>query len=217
MKKLIILASLACAVVFNSNAANTAKDITANASSTAPVKARAYKVDLSKSEIKWHAKKVTGEHMGTINVNNGQLLVNGNKVSGGSFTIDMNSIACTDIKDNTNNQKLIGHLKSDDFFGVEKHPTANFNITSLKPMAKAAAGSPNYNVTGDLTIKGITKSITFPATILVKDGMATAKADVTIDRSKFDIRYGSNSFFDNLGDKAIYDDFVVSFKITAKQ
>jgi polyisoprenoid-binding protein YceI len=217
MKKLIILASLACAVVFNSNAANTAKDITANASSTAPAKSRTYKVDLSKSEIKWHAKKVTGEHTGTINVNNGQLLVSGNKVSGGSFAIDMNSIACTDIKDATNNQKLVNHLKSDDFFGVEKHPTANFTITSLKPIANAAAGNPNYTVTGDLTIKGITKPINFPATIAVKNGIATAKADITINRSRFDIRYGSNSFFDNLGDKAIDDDFVVSLDITAKQ
>lgn len=217
MKKFVILASLAGAVMFSANAGNTVKENNNATEVAAPAKARTYKVDASKSEVKWHAKKVTGEHMGTIAVSNGQLQVNGNKVTGGKFVIDMNSIVCTDIKDAEYNQKLVGHLKSDDFFSVEKHPTATFNITSLKPVAKAAAGKPNYNVTGDLTVKGITKQITFPATINVKDGVATAKADVTIDRSKFDVRYGSNSFFDNLGDKAIYDDFVVSFNVTAKQ
>ncbi|MFD2514382.1 YceI family protein [Pontibacter locisalis] len=217
MKKFAILASLAGAMIFTANAGNTTKNNTTATEVATPAKARAYNVDLAKSEVKWHAKKVTGEHMGTIGVSNGQLLVNGNKVTGGTFTIDMNSIICTDIKDANYNQKLVGHLKSDDFFSVEKHPTATFTITKVKPIANAAAGEPNHTVTGDLTIKGITKSISFPATVAVKNGVATAKADITIDRSKFDVRYGSKSFFDNLGDKAIYDDFVVSLNVTAKQ
>ncbi|WP_439879996.1 YceI family protein [Pontibacter sp. MBLB2868] len=220
MKKLTILASLASALMFTAYAGNISKNNNEKTISTEvaiAAKARTYKVDVAKSEVKWHAKKVTGEHFGTIGVNQGQLLVNGNKVTGGTFAIDMSSIVCTDIQDANYNKKLVGHLKSDDFFSVEKHPTATFSITNVKPIAGATAGQPNYTVTGDLTIKGITKAINFPATISVKNGVATAKADVTVDRSKFDIRYGSNSFFDNLGDKAIYDDFVVSLDVTAKQ
>lgn len=155
--------------------------------------------------------------MGNIGLKSGEMLLNGNKVSGGTFVIDMNTITCSDIKDEAYNGKFVGHLKADDFFGVEKHPTATFKITNVKPIANAAAGKPNNTVTGELTIKGITKQISFPATITVKDGLAHAKADVTVDRSKFDIRYGSKSFFDNLGDKAINDEFVVSLDVTAKQ
>lgn len=216
MKKLFILASLA-AVIFTANAGNTTNHITAKTEAVAPAKARTYKVDVAKSDIKWHAKKVTGEHKGTLALNNGQMLVEGNKVTGGTFEFDMSSIVCTDIKDETYNKKLVGHLKSDDFFSVEKFGTSTFKITSVKPIAKAAAGQANYTVTGDLTVKGITNPISFPATISVKNGVVSAKGDVTINRAKFDIRYGSNSFFDNLGDKAIYDDFVVSLDVTAKQ
>ncbi|WP_460925567.1 YceI family protein [Pontibacter brevis] len=220
MKKFTILASLVGAMMFTAYAGNTNNGINTNtltAEVAAPAKARAYKVDVAKSDIKWHAKKVTGEHKGSISLSSGQLNVQGNKVVGGTFAFDMNSITCADIKDAEYNQKLVGHLKSDDFFGVEKNPTATFKITGVKAIAGAAAGKPNTTVTGDLTIKGITKSVSFPATVAVKDGVAHAKADVTVDRSKFDIRYGSKSFFDNLGDKAIYDDFVVSLDLTAHQ
>ena len=216
MKKLVILASLASAVMFTATAGTTPKATSAT-EVAASAKARAYKVDVEKSDLKWHAKKVTGEHMGTVALKSGQMLVDGNKVTGGTFVIDMNTIACTDIKDAGYNQKLVGHLKSDDFFSVEKHGTATFKITGVKPIAKAAAGQPNYTVTGDLTIKGITNQVSFPATISVKNGVASAKGDVTINRAKYDVRYGSNSFFDNLGDKAIYDDFVVTLDVTAKQ
>lgn len=219
MKKYVILASLAGALMVSAYAGNTNK-VASTAAATevaAPAKARAYKVDVAKSDLKWHAKKVTGEHMGNLALQSGQMLVNGNKIVGGTFVIDMNSITCSDIKDAEYNGKLVGHLKSDDFFSVEKNPTATFKINSVKPVANAAAGKPNATVTGDLTIKGITNQVSFPATVSVKDGVASAKADVTIDRSKFDVRYGSKSFFDNLGDKAIYDDFVVTLDVTAKQ
>ena len=220
MKKFTILATLVGAMVFTAYADSTNNDINPNSTTAevgTPAKARAYKVDVAKSDVKWHAKKVTGEHKGNISLNSGQLEVQGNKVVGGTFAFDMNSITCSDITDAEYNQKFVGHLKSDDFFGVEKNPTATFKITSVKPIAGAAAGAANTTVSGDLTIKGITKTVSFPATVTVKDGVANAKADVTVDRTKFDIRYRSNNFFENLGDKAIYDDFVVSLDITAKQ
>ncbi|WP_266204408.1 YceI family protein [Pontibacter kalidii] len=216
MKKYVILASLAGSLCYIAYAGNTNKVVEATEVAV-PAKARAYKVDVANSDLKWHAKKVTGEHLGSIALQSGEMTVNGNKIVGGTFVIDMNSITCSDIKDDQYNAKLVGHLKSDDFFSVEKHPTATFKISSVKPVAKAEAGKPNATITGDLTIKGITNQVTFPATVSVKNGVASAKADVTIDRTKYDVRYRSNSFFDNLGDKAIYDDFVVSLNVTAKQ
>lgn len=219
MKKFTILASLAGALFFTAYAGNT-KQAAAKAATTevaAPAKGKAYNVVADKSELKWHAKKVTGEHFGNIKVQSGALNIANNKLTGGDFVIDMGSIVNTDIKDEAYKTKLINHLKSDDFFGVEKFPTATFKITSAKPIANAAAGQPNYTVTGNLTIKGNTNPVTFPATVNVNNGVATAKADVTINRAKYDVRYGSESFFGSLGDKAIYDDFVVSLDLTAKQ
>ncbi|WP_162427449.1 YceI family protein [Pontibacter pudoricolor] len=219
MKKVAILASLAGALIMTAYAGNTTKTENAVATTevTAPAKGRVYNAVIEKSEVKWHGKKVTGEHFGTIGVKSGNLVINKNKVTGGKFVIDMNSITVTDITDPEYNGKLVGHLKSDDFFGVEKHPTATFEIKALAPIAKAAAGKPNYKVNGLLTIKGITKPVQFPATITVKDGVATAKADVTVNRAQYDVKYGSESFFGSLGDKAIMDDFTVSFNVTAKQ
>ncbi|MBB6612153.1 YceI family protein [Pontibacter sp. Tf4] len=219
MKKVAILASLAGALMMTAYAGNTTK--TENAVATtevaAPAKGRVYNAVIEKSEVKWNGKKIGGEHYGAIALKSGNLTVDKNKVTGGKFVIDMNSITVEDIKDAEYNGKLVGHLKSDDFFGVEKHPTATFEIKSLAPIAKAAAGKPNYKVNGLLTIKGITKPVQFPATITTKNGVVTAKADVTVDRSQYDVKYGSKSFFDNLGDNVIMDDFTVSFNVTAKQ
>jgi polyisoprenoid-binding protein YceI len=216
MKKTAILATCAAVLTLSAFTGNN-KAVTAATEVAAPAKARTYNVETSKSEVKWNAKKVTGEHYGDITLKSGQLQVDKNKVTGGTFVIDMTSLTVEDIKDAGSNGKLVGHLKSDDFFGVDKHQTATFTITEVSPIAKAAAGQPNHNVKGNLTIKGITNPVSFPATITVKDGIATAKADVTVDRTKYDIRYRSNNFFENLGDKAIYDEFTVSLNVTAKQ
>lgn len=219
MKKITILATLAGAIVFSAFTGNPSQvKVTADkVEITTIAKAHAYNVMLDKSEIKWNAKKVTGEHYGKINLKNGQILVDKNKVTGGTFVIDMASLTVDDIKDEGMNGKLTGHLKSDDFFSTEKNTTATFAITSVKPIAKAEAGKANATVIGDLTIKGITNPVTFPATLSVKDGIATAVADVTIDRTKFDIRYRSSNFFQDLGDKAIYDDFTIALNVSAKQ
>jgi polyisoprenoid-binding protein YceI len=161
-------------------------------------------VDANKSNIEWLGKKIGGQHNGTIQLKSGELEVKSDKIVSGSFTVDMTTITNTDLKDPGYNQKLVGHLKSDDFFGVEKYPTANFTITKSTKFNNGKA-----TVTGDITIKGKTKSITFD---VVKSGNDyTAKID--IDRSKFDVRYGSNSFFDNLGDKAIDDVFTLNIKL----
>lgn len=155
------------------------------------------KIDIEQSEIQWLAKKVTGQHNGTINLSDGSLEINMDQITGGSFTVDMSSIVCKDLTGEYKG-KLEGHLKSDDFFGVEKFPKALLTITKSEMKMKN-----HYMMEGDLTIKGITNPISFE--MHVEGNSATTK--LIVDRSKFDVRYGSNSFFDNLGDKAIYDDF----------
>lgn len=153
-------------------------------------------VDIKASKVMWKGYKVTGQHEGTINLKEGKLIFEDNKLVGGNFIIDMKTLGSTDLEGEWKG-KLDGHLKSDDFFGVEKHPTASFVIK------KAEGNGNNYSVTGDLTIKNITNSITFDMTVEENSASAALK----IDRSKFDVRFGSPSFFNDLQDKAIYDEF----------
>lgn len=218
MKKIALLATVGGALVLSAFTGSLNQvEVMAEKTEIAPVKPIAYNIVTDKSEIKWNAKKVTGEHYGKIALQSGQIMVDKNQVTGGTFVINMNSLTVDDIKDDKMNGRLKDHLKSDDFFSTDKFSTATFTITSVKPIAKAETGKPNYTVTGDLTVKGITNPVTFPATISVKNGIATAVADVTIDRTKYDIRYRSSNFFENLGDKAIYDDFTISLNVSAKQ
>lgn len=154
-------------------------------------------VDVSKSKITWKGYKVTGSHEGTMNLESGTLEMEDNKLIGGNFTMDMTSINTTDIEGEYA-KKLDGHLKSDDFFGVDNYPTASLTITDVKSNKENT-----YTVTADLTIKGKTHPITF--NMSVNDSNATA--NLKIDRTKYDIKYGSSSFFDGLKDKAIYDEF----------
>jgi len=153
-------------------------------------------VDLKLSKVTWKGYKVTGQHEGTINLKEGKLIFADNKLVSGNFIIDMTTLGSTDLEGEWKG-KLDGHLKSDDFFGVEKHPTANFVIT------KVENNGTNYIVTGNLTIKNITNPITFDMTV----NENSASAFLKIDRSKFDVRFGSPSFFNDLQDKAIYDEF----------
>lgn len=177
---------------------------------TLEINSGSYKATAESTTIEWLGKKVTGEHTGNISLKSADLEVKNGKLVSGSVIIDMNTITCTDLTDESYNQKLVGHLKSDDFFGVEKFPTSKLNIAKVK-----AKGGNEYELTGDITIKETTQAITFPATITVDGDKLTAKADVVIDRAKFDIRYGSGSFFDGLGDKMIYDDFELKINLTA--
>lgn len=169
-------------------------------------------VNTEESKVVWLGKKVTGEHAGHISLADGQLMFDGDKLTGGSFEMDMTTITNTNLEKEETNQKLVGHLKSDDFFGVEKFPKSTFVITNVEEKKGG-----KYHVQGDLTIKGITKSIDFPAQITMLDSKAVATAAITIDRSEFDVRFGSGSFFDNLGDKVIYDDFTLDITLVANK
>lgn len=165
------------------------------------------KVDTDASSIKWTGKKIGGGHYGNIMIKDGSFEMKNNQIKSGTFTIDMASITCDDLTDPEYNQKLVGHLKSDDFFSVDKFPTANFVVTKSTKFENKKA-----TVTGDITIKGIKETISFDVTKKGDKYMAM----IEIDRSKFDVRFGSNSFFDNLGDKAIDDIFTLDIKLAVK-
>ncbi|ROL58209.1 YceI family protein [Bacteroidetes/Chlorobi group bacterium Naka2016] len=173
-----------------------------------------YNLDVAKSNIKWIGKKFLGAHWGWVNFKSGNISYDGKKITSGEFEVDMTSIRNEDLKDKDLNAKLVGHLKSDDFFSVAKFPTAKFVITHSTPLKASKAGEPNIAITGKMTIKGITQTISFPATIKADGNKITAKAKLELDRTKFDVRYGSGSFFDNLGDNVIYDNFTLELNLT---
>jgi polyisoprenoid-binding protein YceI len=169
-----------------------------------------FKVDAKTSKLTWLAKKATGEHTGNVAVSDGSFIVEDNTLKSGSFDIDTRSINDTDIADEASNAKLVTHLKSEDFFSVEKHPKAKLVLTS------ATKGVGNtYDVKGNLTIKGITNPVSFPATVDINGKKLTATAKITIDRTKYDIKFRSKNFFENLGDKVIYDDFDINVALVA--
>ena len=168
------------------------------------------KIDTKKSSLKWFASKVTGKHDGTINLAAGSLNTDGKKVTGGGFDIDMTSITVRDIEDPSTNGKLVGHLKSPDFFSADAFKTAKFQIEKVSQKS-----GNDYDVSGKMTIKGITQDITFPATIITTGKSVSATGKITLDRTKWDIKYGSGKFFENIGDKAISDDFVIDFTLVA--
>lgn len=168
-------------------------------------------VNPAQSSLQWFAEKVTGKHNGTVQLSGGDMVVANNQLKSGNFTMNMASIAVTDIKDPGTNAKLLGHLKSDDFFSTAKFPTSTFVITSVTPGAQGGA----HTVKGNLTIKGITQPIEFPATVSVNGKNLNATATIKVDRTKFDIRYGSKTFFESIGDKAIYDEFTMELKLVA--
>ncbi len=164
-------------------------------------------VNTKESTIEWTGSKIGSDHNGFIQLKSGSFDLKKDRIVAGSFVMDMNTITCTDIEDEEYNKKLVGHLKSDDFFGVEKFPTAKFKVLSSTEFKNGKA-----TITGDLTIKGKTESISFDVTKKGKDYTSKIK----VDRSKFDVRYGSDSFFDNLGDKVIDDIFILDIKLVVE-
>lgn len=154
-------------------------------------------VKAQKSSVTWKAYKVTGSHKGTVNLKEGSLVFENDKLTGGEFIVDMTSLTDSDMEGGMKG-KLEAHLKSDDFFGVETHPTSKLVFIKV-----TISGKNSYEVTGDLTIKGITKVITFDLSIYGSKAIASLK----VDRTNYDIKFRSGNFFKNLGDKTIYDEF----------
>ena len=165
-----------------------------------------FEIAVAQSNIDWTGRKVTGAHWGTIAVKQGSLSVSDGRLAGGQFVIDTASIKILDVTDPATNAQFYGHLASDDFFSIDQYPEANFEITSVN----------NNHVTGNLTIKGITHSISFDANVSIAGDTLTASGKIVVDRTKYGIKFRSGNFFTNLGDTLIYNDFDLNVNITAK-
>jgi len=173
--------------------------------------AQTFMVNKDASTIAWKGFKPTGSHNGTIGIERGALNITDGKIVGGSFIIDMTSIVVTDIPaDNEGNAKLKGHLSNADFFDVEKYPNAGFTITSLTEV------EGKMMLSGNLSLKDVKNNVTFPVSVSNENGVITLSSEAfTIDRTKWNVQYGSKSIFDNLGDKFINDDIELKIMVTA--
>lgn len=176
-----------------------------------------YKADARSCNIHWLGKKTTGQHDGDVMLQSGTLSWKGNSPGTANFVIDMTTITCTDIKEAEDNADFVKHLKNEDFFNVDKFPTATINIKKFERIEKAEADMPNFNATADLTIKGITHEVNFPVRIDVKGNQLLANANITIDRTKWNIVYKSKTIFSSLGDKFIYDDINFAVKLVMEK
>jgi polyisoprenoid-binding protein YceI len=147
-------------------------------------------INTTDSKVSWLGKKPTGEHNGYVKLTGGEVIVDKNELTGGSFTIDFNSIVNLDLKDEGMNNRLVGHLKSADFFDVAKYPTARFAITKVTKVSGPAAGAAKatHRIEGDLTMKGITKKISFDASINLLNGKLVASTlTFTIERTQWSV------------------------------
>ena len=184
----------------------------AAAKATATVASKKYQISPAESTITWSGSKLTGTHNGTIKLQGGSLAAEGSKITSGTFTIDMASLTNVDMAGSDGQAKLEGHLKNADFFDVEKFPTAMFNITSVAPLT--GNEDANYTITGNLTLKGVEKSISFPAMVAaVTNGIAATTGSFAINRTDWGIKYGSESLADVVKDKAISDDILLTIQL----
>jgi polyisoprenoid-binding protein YceI len=162
----------------------------------------------TESTVQWTARKVTGKHTGQVNIREGKVHMTEGHLTKAEITIDMSSITVTDLSGN-GKAKLENHLKSDDFFGVEKFPSASLVTTSVTPV-----GEEDYTITADLTIRGITHPIKFDARIIPDGKKYIANAHLIVDRTLYDVKYRSGKFFADLGDSTIYDEFDLDISLT---
>lgn len=195
MKKTVLFFAAAIALASCNNESSADKATVTETQAVVSAEGTPYKID-STTTITWVGSKPTGAHDGTFNVTEGTLIVSGNNLTGGNFTIDMNSLANRDLAADVDSKgKLEGHLKSADFFDVTKYPTAKFEITSVEPFVADTANTGSklegatHLVKGNLTLKDSTKNISFPAIVKVDGTTATASADFNIDRTLWGINY----------------------------
>ena len=215
----MLLSSLVVAAVFSATPAKADKQDKKAAAKPAATAPTSMKIDAANSEVKWEGSKklIKSAHTGTVKVQSGEIQLAGEEITGGTIVLDMKSISNADLKSSPKDQaKLEGHLKSPDFFDVEKYPTANFKITAVKALKNAKDGL-THEITGDLSMKGKTHPVTFPVTITRNGDKAEAQGVATVDRTKYEVRYGSGKFFDNLGDKVINDEIKLDIKVVASK
>ena len=170
-----------------------------------------FKIVNSQSSVNWIGKKVTGAHDGTIAIKEGNFIFNSGELTAGNVVIDTTSIIILDVTDPATNAQFAGHLASDDFFSVEKFPVASLEITKATQQS-----ANNYDIEGNLTIKGITHPIAFNLETNINQNILKASGKILIDRTKYDMKFRSGNFFTNLGDTLIYNEFELNVNIIAE-
>lgn len=219
---LLILSALTLTVSCKNDKTTEAETTEAGEVKEVSGEAVQYTVDAASSKIEWTATKPTGKHMGTIALADGAIFIKDSLMDSGKFNIDMNTITVTDLKAGDGKEDLEAHLKGnavdvkeadmDHFFNVKKFPTSSFEVTSAK------TENGKTTVEGNLTMKGITKNVKFPAKVTVNGGTVTLESDpFSINRTLWNVNYGSKSVFDNLGDKFINDEIELKVSVTAKK
>lgn len=166
-------------------------------------------VDPKQTEVAWKGSNSFGAHEGFVSVSKGELKIENNRIVGGTVEVDMRTI---EDESHKNNSGLIQHLKDPDFFEVQKFPAATITISKVEYVS-----GEDISVTGNLTIKGITNPVSFPAKVNVKDGIVTANGKLVIDRTHWGIRYKSGKFFGAVADQTISDDIEFRIKLVARE
>jgi len=169
-----------------------------------------FKANTRTSLINWTGKKLTGLHRGTIQISSGTIIVESGEILSGNFDIDISSLLVTDIEDPKANAQLAGHLFGDDFFAIDRFPTANFTITNSTPVKENIR-----RIDGLLTIKGITQALSFDAAVNIDENSLYATGEIVVDRTKYDIKFRSGNFFKDLGDSLIHNDFILDLNLVA--
>ncbi len=172
------------------------------------LQAKSFKIDTTKSKVQWTGSKITEKHTGHIQIKSGNVIIEKGKLNGAHIIIDMLSITCDDIENKTYNNRLVRHLKGEDFFKTTIHPEASLKI---KRSIKKTTGE--YRIMAELTILGATRPIEFALQMQTKNKRHTSTGTITINRLEWGIRYGSGKFFAGLGDRIIHDEFSLAFEV----
>lgn len=196
---------------------NTENNNSSTATTNTDTQQGTHTLDITKTVVKWHGQKklVDSHHNGTVKVANGFLNVANGNINSGTIVIDMNSIDNEDLKGTEKIGDLIGHLKSPDFFDVARFPTATLEITGTHALTNVP--NQTHTINAKLTLKGKTNNVSFPANIVMSEDRLTATAKFSIDRTLWDVQYGSDNFFKNLGDKVIANNLDFEVSLVAKE
>lgn len=169
------------------------------------------------SHVTWTGYKIGGQHTGKIEVSQGDLQFVDSSFIGGQIELDITTISNTDIEDEASKTKLVNHLKSADFFDVENHPKATYIIDQVIPYGKVGENETKYKIVGQLTLKGVTKTVKMPASFFEYDNSYSVSARLHLDRSDYNIKYGSGTFFGDIGDKVIYDEVLLDVTLSVRK
>ncbi|WP_335964528.1 YceI family protein [Galbibacter sp. PAP.153] len=220
-KNFLSISLIACLTVFTACKTEKKNETSANDAETVTettVEAVKYKAVPEESIIEWKGSKPTGTHTGTISLESGVIAIKDGALESGNFLIDMNTITVTDLEAGDGKEDLEAHLKGtvegkeDHFFNVAEHPTAYFEVTGIEEI------EGKTHIKGNLAIKGTKKNISFPVTVTENGDVATLTSEpFTIDRTNWNVNYGSKSVFDDLGDKFVNDDIELVVKVKAKK